>query len=98
MSGQESGAATGTRDKDYNLIWFVEASLSNALRMQTLSMMPSVTGTAKWPICSVKPRARAAGVRRSGRSCFSTGSCRLPYEFDLLCVGADPTGLPEGRS
>ncbi|AKE01443.1 hypothetical protein XU06_31685 (plasmid) [Rhodococcus erythropolis] len=35
MSGQESGAATGTRDKDYNLIWFVEASLSNALRMQT---------------------------------------------------------------
>ncbi|MGG7105034.1 hypothetical protein [Rhodococcus sp. 24CO] len=35
MSGQESGAVTGTRDKDYNLIWFVEASLSNALRMQT---------------------------------------------------------------
>ncbi|WP_209448799.1 hypothetical protein [Rhodococcus qingshengii] len=35
MSGLESGAATGTRDKDYNLIWFVEASLSNALRMQT---------------------------------------------------------------
>lgn len=35
MSGQESGAATGTRDKDYNLIWFVEAPLSNALRMQT---------------------------------------------------------------
>ncbi|WP_209448201.1 hypothetical protein [Rhodococcus qingshengii] len=35
MSGLESGAATGTRDKDYNVIWFVEASLSNALRMQT---------------------------------------------------------------
>lgn len=35
MSGLESGAAMGTRDKDYNLIWFVEASLSNALRMQT---------------------------------------------------------------
>ncbi len=35
MTGQETGSHTGTRDKDYNLIWFVEASLSNALRMQT---------------------------------------------------------------
>jgi hypothetical protein len=31
----ESGEVTGTRDKDYNLIWFVEQSLSNALRLQT---------------------------------------------------------------
>jgi len=31
----EAGEVTGTRDKDYNLIWFVEQSLSNALRLQT---------------------------------------------------------------
>ena len=31
----ETGEATGTRDKDYNLIWYVEACLSNALRMET---------------------------------------------------------------
>ena len=31
----ESGQVTGTKDKDYNLIWFVEQSLSNALRLQT---------------------------------------------------------------
>lgn len=31
----EAGGITGTRDKDYNLIWFVEQSLSNALRLQT---------------------------------------------------------------
>jgi hypothetical protein len=31
----EAGAITGTKDKDYNLIWFVEQSLSNALRLQT---------------------------------------------------------------
>ncbi|MGE4425265.1 MAG: hypothetical protein AB7G37_02295 [Solirubrobacteraceae bacterium] len=30
---QETGEVTGTKDKDYNLIWFTEASLSNALRM-----------------------------------------------------------------
>jgi hypothetical protein len=33
-SGQEAGQATGTKDKDYNLIWFTEQSLSNALRME----------------------------------------------------------------
>jgi hypothetical protein len=31
----ESGDVTGTRDKDYNLIWFTEACLSNALRLET---------------------------------------------------------------
>lgn len=35
MSNQETGTITGTRDKDYDLIWFVEASLCNALRMET---------------------------------------------------------------
>ena len=34
-SEAESGDVTGTKDKDYNLIWFVEQSLSNALRLQT---------------------------------------------------------------
>jgi hypothetical protein len=32
---QETGAVTGTKDKDYNLIWFVEQCLSNALRLET---------------------------------------------------------------
>ncbi len=35
MSTTEAGQVTGTRDKDYNIIWFVEACLSNALRMET---------------------------------------------------------------
>jgi hypothetical protein len=30
----ETGQITGTRDKDYNLIWFVEQCLSNALRLE----------------------------------------------------------------
>jgi hypothetical protein len=32
---QETGEITGTKDKDYNLIWFTEASLSNVLRLET---------------------------------------------------------------
>jgi hypothetical protein len=31
----ETGDITGTKDKDYNLIWFTEQSLQNALRLQT---------------------------------------------------------------
>jgi hypothetical protein len=31
----ESGTVTGTKDKDYNLVWYVEACLSNALRLDT---------------------------------------------------------------
>jgi hypothetical protein len=31
----ESGQVTGTKDKHYNLIWFTEQSLSNALRLET---------------------------------------------------------------
>jgi hypothetical protein len=32
---EETGEITGTKDKDYNLIWFTEQCLSNALRLET---------------------------------------------------------------
>jgi hypothetical protein len=32
---EEGGKITGTRDKDYNIIWFVEQCLSNTLRLET---------------------------------------------------------------
>ena len=35
MSGTETGDITGTKDKDYNIIWFTEVCLSNVLRLQT---------------------------------------------------------------
>ena len=34
-SATEAGQVTGTADKDYNLIWFTEQCLSNALRMES---------------------------------------------------------------
>jgi hypothetical protein len=30
----ETGGVTGTADKDYNIIWFTENCLSNALRLE----------------------------------------------------------------
>ncbi len=35
MTTHESGSVTGTKDKDYNIVWFTEACLSNALRLET---------------------------------------------------------------
>ena len=32
---QETGHVTGTKDKDYNVIWFTEQCLSNVLRLDT---------------------------------------------------------------
>jgi hypothetical protein len=32
---EEGGEVTGTKDKDYNIIWFVEQCLSNTLRLET---------------------------------------------------------------
>ena len=31
----ETGEFTGTKDKLYNIVWFTEQSLSNALRLET---------------------------------------------------------------
>ena len=35
MTGSETGQVTGTKDKDYDIIWFTEPCLSNALRLET---------------------------------------------------------------
>jgi hypothetical protein len=32
---RETGDITGTKDKDYNIIWFTEQCLSNVLRLET---------------------------------------------------------------
>ncbi|MEA2330735.1 MAG: hypothetical protein QOH58_873 [Thermoleophilaceae bacterium] len=34
ISDTETGQVTGTKDKDYNIIWFTEQCLSNALRLE----------------------------------------------------------------
>ncbi len=34
-TSSETGQITGTKDKDYNIIWFTQACLDNALRLET---------------------------------------------------------------
>ena len=35
MGSDETGQVTGTKDKNYNVIWFTEQCLSNVLRLET---------------------------------------------------------------
>jgi len=35
MGSEETGQVTGTKDKDYNVIWFTEQCLNNVLRLET---------------------------------------------------------------
>jgi methylthioribose-1-phosphate isomerase len=35
MGSEETGQVTGTKDKDYNLLWFTEQCLNNVLRLET---------------------------------------------------------------
>jgi hypothetical protein len=35
MATEEAGQITGTKDKDYNIIWYVEQCLNNTLRLET---------------------------------------------------------------
>ena len=34
-STHETGSITGTKDKDFNILWFTQACLDNALRLET---------------------------------------------------------------
>jgi hypothetical protein len=34
VGDQETGQVTGTKDKDYNVIWFTEQCLNNTLRLE----------------------------------------------------------------
>jgi hypothetical protein len=33
----ETGQVAGTKDKDYNILWFAETSLDNVLRLETFT-------------------------------------------------------------
>ena len=43
----ETGQVTGTKDKDYNLLWFTEQCLSNALRMEEYAQDAERDGDAE---------------------------------------------------
>jgi len=62
-STQETGQVTGTKDKHYNLIWFTEQCLSNALRMEEYAQDAERDGDSE--LADLFKRAQEAS-RRGG--------------------------------
>lgn len=57
----ETGTVTGTRDKTYNLVWYVEQCLANALRMETYIADAELDGDEA--VAELFRRAQAASRR-----------------------------------
>src|SRR5215216_1797888 len=72
-SSDETGHITGTRDKDYNIIWFTEACLSNALRLETYIQDAEREGDSELADFFRRPRPRAARAPSRASSCCAHG-------------------------
>jgi len=57
----ETGQVTGTKDKDYNLIWFTEQCLSNALRLEQYAQDAERDGDSE--VADLFRRAKDASKR-----------------------------------
>lgn len=68
-SATETGQVTGTRDKDYNIIWFVEACLSNALRLETYVADAEQAGDNELADFFRRAQERAARAPSRARNC-----------------------------
>ena len=51
----ETGDVTGTADKDYNIIWFTEQCLSNALRLEVFIRDAERGGSARHQLTVKRP-------------------------------------------
>lgn len=68
MTNTEAGDVTGTPDKDYNLIWFTQASLDNALRLETYIQDAERAGDAELAEFFRKAQAESRKGGEQGKS------------------------------
>jgi hypothetical protein len=67
MTNQETGQMTGTMDKDYNIMWFTEACLSNVLRLETYVNDAERSGDNELAIFFRKAQAESRKGAEQGR-------------------------------
>jgi hypothetical protein len=68
----ETGDVTGTRDKDYNLLWFTESCLSNALRLETYIQDAERDGDSELAELFRKAQADSRKGAEQGKSLLSS--------------------------
>ena len=85
----ESGNVTGTKDKNYNIIWFTEQSLSNALRLEEYVQNAERDGDNE--LADFFRRAQEAVARVASRASSSCSSASATTE-------PGPIGCPLARA
>src|SRR5947209_13190254 len=65
VSSTETGQVTGTKDKNYNLIWFTEACQNNALRLETYIQDAERAGDSE--VADLFRRAQAESRQGGGK-------------------------------
>jgi hypothetical protein len=72
MTGSETGQVTGTKDKDYNIIWFTEACLSNAPRLETYIQDAEREGDTELATFFRKAQAESRKGAEQGKQLLAT--------------------------
>ena len=73
MTGSETGQVTGTKDKDYDILWFTEACLSDALRLETYIQDAEREGDTELATFFRKAQAESRKAPSKARSCCAGG-------------------------
>ena len=76
-STEETGQVTGTKDKDYNLIWFTEQCLSNALRLEAYVQDAERDGDNELADFFRRAQKDEPQRRRAGQRAAAQAACRL---------------------
>jgi hypothetical protein len=77
---EETGEITGTADKDYNIIWFTETCLSNALRLEQFAVDAELSGRAG-PAGDGRKRGVERARRRAGQGQYRVGAAVGPEPY-----------------
>ena len=75
-SHPELGNVTGTKDKDYDIIWFTEACLSNVLRLETYIEDAALAGDNELADFFRKAQHESRKGAEEERSYWLSGSTR----------------------
>jgi hypothetical protein len=75
MTKSETGEVTGTSDKDYNVIWFTEACLSNVLRLETYIADAKRVNDSE--LAEFFQRAQAESRKDAGEKAVARGASAL---------------------
>ena len=68
MTSTDTGQVTGTQDKDYNLVWFTESCLSNALRLEQYAADADRDGDSELAELFRKAQAESRKGAEQGKS------------------------------